>query len=312
MLDSYRKITEAVADRIEGWRTMDKNDLIRACEAHESDKFLSEGYVAAILCRYWSAINKYYASSYTSGVTKEDCFEWLTHSVIYMLNKKPWNKQYNSKKRVKCGTVMKDGKLKDVYVWEKGNIENALKYDPKGPDKCMNQGIATTRNIYYQSANNLKRKLNGAQMSSIDAMVNSDDTLPIQLIDESASDPAKIIESDLPTQLVEKLIRENHYIQAFVIDGIVNADTFKLKKNDNNESTYAFNKTKLSKHLRALDATYCRIFSRQYNADYEHALRASERLATSDTMQINNLIKKTFKEIKSELIQSQDEYCICL
>jgi len=71
MLLQYKKIHESVADRIENWRTIDKNELVRSYEKYETNPYLKEGYVAAIMCRYWGAIKKYYAKSHASNVKKK-------------------------------------------------------------------------------------------------------------------------------------------------------------------------------------------------------------------------------------------------
>ena len=55
-LEFYRKAHEARASSIEGWKTMNKNDLVNKYIEVEDNAELADAYMSAILCRYWGII----------------------------------------------------------------------------------------------------------------------------------------------------------------------------------------------------------------------------------------------------------------
>ena len=73
MLEQEYKTLYTAASSIPNWQTMNKNDLINAYIDNEEDEKLRNSYFAAIMCRYWKNIFKYYAQSKNSGFTVEDC-----------------------------------------------------------------------------------------------------------------------------------------------------------------------------------------------------------------------------------------------
>ena len=82
VLDVYKKLHEDSASIIDGWKTMNKNDLINAYIDVENDKKLADAYMSAIILRYWSNIYKYSVLSYKSVNDPTIYYDWLVSSIM--------------------------------------------------------------------------------------------------------------------------------------------------------------------------------------------------------------------------------------
>lgn len=308
MLLEYKRIHESVADRIQNWRSADKNDLVRAYEKNEDNQYLREGYVAAIICRYWGAINKYYSKSHSSNVTKEDCYEWLTHAIMYALKNKSWNKKFSSKKKIKVETLDENGNKNITYKWDHSESINSTYLDPKGPDKCINMCIASTRNIFYQSANNQNRSINFEKHMHLDDIFSEDEDSII--IGDLTTSPESSNFYSLSYTLISDLINKNRYIDAIILDGVINNDSFVMKKDAYDKPHQVFSSAKLSKHLRTIDDKYCKIFQSTYNADIIKVKECSKLLASQTSTKISKLIKNTFSGVSKNILDLKEDYCM--
>lgn len=263
ILVNYYKNFAKIADSIPQWREMSKNDLLNAYIDHEEDCNKRESYIAAIMCRYWGAIGKYYrTSSYSASV--EDCFEWLTHAVMYALKQRKWR-----------------------------DPENKLFTDVNGPDKVLNRCIISTRHIFYQASNTDSRKLNFA-VESIEGLF--EDNLSYVLpADDNASDDmtANLYLKDL----VRDSFNREYYIQAFIIDGIINAPVFDI---DKGTMTSVFSKRKLVKHLRTIDFKYCDTFASTYTLPLDKVQEISEFLKEISSTKLYKIIDQTLEALKKK------------
>lgn len=232
ILQNYYNNFSSVADNIANWRSLSKNELLNLYLEHEHDKNLKESYISAILCRYWGAINKYYKSSKNSA-SVEECFEWLTHAIMYALEHRKW-KDPNSK----------------------------LFDDPSGPDKVVNRCIASTRNIFYQANNNDNRKINFG-LESIQRLQDDNLSYVLPSVDGFDTD---CVNNIFFKDLVKEKFDNGKYIQGLIIDGILNANVFEKDKESN---TIQFSKKKLAKHLRSFDDRTIDIISVNYKIDRE-------------------------------------------
>ena len=55
-LEEIKNTFEIYANYINGWKTMNKNELVNLYIKNEEDEFSRECYYAAIILRYWSII----------------------------------------------------------------------------------------------------------------------------------------------------------------------------------------------------------------------------------------------------------------
>ena len=129
MLEQEYKTLYTAASSIPNWQTMNKNDLINAYIDNEEDKSLRNSYFAAIMCRYWKNIFKYYAQSKNSGFTIEDCYSWLVEAIMIALRYRSWKKP-----------------------------NSILSQDENAPDKVINRCIYSRRQYYYYIANLKKNR----------------------------------------------------------------------------------------------------------------------------------------------------------
>lgn len=187
MLEENKEIYENIANVvIPNWQHMDKNDLVRtACEVKDYEK---DGYVAAIMLKYWSKLNNYYYKC-KLVTTPEDIHSWLVTAVMYAINRQPW----------------KDPKM-SVYE------------DKNGPDKVINRIIESKRLTFYQQLNRYKRKLNSA-IISLDTLTDEfkDIFMPTYTDDY-------LFEI---SELVLKYFNKQEYMTAFIIDGIIYEDVLR-------------------------------------------------------------------------------------
>ncbi len=321
MLDAYKKLYEKVADEIPGWRKLDKNTLINKYVENENNPTLKESYIAAIMCKYWGAISKYYQSSHSSGVTAEDCHDWLTHAVMYALAHKNWLKQYSTKKRVYLDVVVKDPisgeeRIEKQMKWIQDNsMINSSYSDPKGPDKCMNMCIASTRSIFYDASNHMKRSINYQKPISIDSLYEKSDknkdagksAIIKNMIDNIERDVSDINYKSSPAyNLIKNAISKKNYTEALILDSIVNSDVF-VKNADKKSS---FSKVKLSKNLRSIDEKYCQLFSKMYDIDYKTVIEAVNNMKSYNSAQLNRSIKKLFSYFQDNQKELEEELCI--
>ena len=234
MLNAYKQMYKKCADIIPGWQRMSKNDLIRAYRANRiSNPFLANAYMAGIMYKYWGAINKYYLSSYRSA-TKEDCNEWLIHAIMYGVNNAKWE-----------------------------DPKNKLYLDKNGPDKVMNRCIASTRMIFYQSANSDVRRVNFTT-SSIEELEenNHDYILPKDNPYTAGSDEIYWI-----NDLIRREFRDGDKFSALVLEGIIYGDVFKADKITKHLDN--FDVKKLARHIRSFSVDNAKDFAKSFDLDFE-------------------------------------------
>ena len=261
MLESYKKSYEEVVDRIQGWRDADKNDLFRSYVEYENDTIIAEALTAAIICRYWGAINKFYAKSYKAA-SPDECYNWLIQSFIITMKYRPW-----------C------------------NPENSLYNDPKGPDKAMNQILTSRRQEFFQNSNMLKRRINYGT-SSVEALQEEigDGAFPVPTEYEEIDDMLDI------KRLVNEAFQNKEYLLAFMIDSIVNYDTFDVnKKGKNKVGNTTFNLKKLYRILHHLDTRYYDNFIKNFDVDEEEAKNAVEECRKLTRAKLCTAMKRNFK-----------------
>lgn len=195
MLEAARELYERTADSyIEDWRTADKNYLVKkACEFPNGLE--KDAYVAAIMCRYWNKIPKFYYMC-KMVTTPEEIHMWLTIAVLYALNKQPWNNP-------KC----------NIYG------------DPNGPDKVINRVMASHRITFYQQLNRYNRKINSDTLS-----LNTLTDEYKDVFSPSYKDKYEFENNDI----VIKLFNKKEYMLSFILDAIlyegINCDLENTKK----------------------------------------------------------------------------------
>lgn len=185
MLEGNKRIYEATAKSlIPNWEEIDKNELIiKACECN--DKQMKDAYIAAIMLKYWSKMERYYYKCQLV-TSPEDIHMWVTMAILYALEHKPWE-----------------------------NPKSSVYQDPNGPDKVMNIFIESRRLTFYQQLNRYKRKINSA-ISSLDNLV--DDFKDVFM--PTYNDEYEFIYN----QIVVNYFNKKDYFIAFMLDAILYED----------------------------------------------------------------------------------------
>lgn len=190
MLEQNKEIYQESADNlIPNWKTMNKNELIINA-ANCTDERLKNGYVAAIMLRYWNKLDSYYYKC-KLVTTPEDIHTWLIKSVMYALERKPWEDP-------------------------KSSIYN----DPNGPDKVINRFIESRRLTFYQQLNRYKRKIS-SMSTSLDSLTDDYKDIFTPTYEESVD-----CEYD---DFVISYFKKKDYFLAFLVDAIIYEDVLDSK-----------------------------------------------------------------------------------
>lgn len=200
ILKEQRDMCKSKADSIlgKGWEKENKNTL---CNLYiqNKDTELGDAYFAAIMCRYWSALDKYWYKSYSSA-SQEDCFDMFVEALTYAFSRADW-------------------------LDEKSSMYN----DPNGPDKIINRCIIQARARYYQFTNKHKRKLNYG-ISSIEEMQDYYDN---ECIEFNENDKAPLLDVDIELEkVITKYFDDKDYFKSFLVDFICYGDCFKENQLD--------------------------------------------------------------------------------
>lgn len=264
MLDSIKHSYEQCADfYLPEWRKTNKNILIRECTRVDKDSELYQAYVSAIMLRYWNLITKYYYSN-SSSVSPEDVYGWLLDSVLYALQCQQWN-----------------------------NPDKAVYDDPSGPDKVINRCMLSARQMFYQSSNCVKRKVN-YQLYSIDKLKEDvgDSAFPAEMCPE--------IEDvlDLSSSLVIRAFHNKDYFSCAVIDNIAHNNAYDLEKTSEGIFTQ-FNPKKLAHLLRCCDSNYYKTFSKRYNVDTDEMEHSLYKMNKYSSEKMYKLINRTLEKLRN-------------
>lgn len=266
---------------------------------------LRSAYYSALMLRYWYKIFEWYQNSSSLHLEMVDFVGWLEHSLYVAFYYKFW--------RYENEAIVKEGRFIDWKRDENGDLipnKYYYKVDPTAPDKIINRCCGSIRGRYYQYYNKDKRKSN-VQTYSIDSMIdeNGDSALSYTncttLADES--NPAKYI--------VEALIKRDEGIEALIIDGITNYDSYRERKVEEmvlrpNEETgemesvpythtaYSFDPRKLVKHLNSIDERFMQRFCITYAIDVSKGEEIFHKLQKMNNTKIYKMIDKVLLEIR--------------
>lgn len=139
MIQDTRSSYEQYANNVvPGWKQIDKNKLCNLYVENINNKTLSQGYLSAIICKYWPSLSGYINKCYLN-ISDEELYDAFIEAILYALNKHRWLDE-----------------------------DSSLYGDPNGPDKSIN--IKLKYMIWNQefSYSRMKRLINGEFSSSID------------------------------------------------------------------------------------------------------------------------------------------------
>lgn len=262
---SSLRVTDEETGRVKDYTELSKAELANGyCDAEEAgNDFLMSCYVAAILLRYWYKIFEWISTCRSLGLKPTDFVDWLIdcwYDALYYRSWRPLRKEFG-----KTGNYIPNPQYRPD--------------DPDAFDKSMNNFCRMKRAKMYQASNKLKRKGNYNAISIDDSF----DENGYSILDrEGLSTQSKAYNG--VAEIVKSFLNEDKCIEALIVDGIANQDSWKQEKekvveteievdDDGNETEVTnkyykyknlFDARKLVKHLVNIDADFMQHFTEEY------------------------------------------------
>lgn len=320
-INEMQKVFQQDARGLGDYQLMSKTELANGyCDAEEAarqakaegneimaqtqDRIRSQ-YYSALMLRYWYKIFEWAQNSSSLHLDLTDYVDWLSDSLYVAFYYRVWRWEYEA--------VVKHGVFEDWKRDKDGNLIPNKYYwrrDINAPDKIINRCCGSMRGRVYQYHNKDKRKAT-VQTYSLDQMI------------EDAGDSALEFSGcyiDAPSEsergiytLITELLHRDEGIEALIIDGIANYETYKTHKDtytvkeidaeSGNEvetkyvhTSTSFDSRKLVKHLTHINQE----FMRQFCVNYSISLATGEDIYTKLKALSN---PKLYKYIEKTLIE---------
>lgn len=189
MLEDTHKMYLELAEFVPNWTEEDKSELIRQyCKLKDEDSYMAEYYMAAVMCRYWPKIQRFYLAT-PKVCTYEDVYDWLVTSILETIQERAW-------------TVPTSG----------------LYEDPRGPDKAVNIKMKCYRLNFLIYINREKRKTN-IGTESFEGLHDSSGDIVDWKTSQIIEDAYDIVEYKM---IMEFFFKKKLYSLLFVYDCIMN------------------------------------------------------------------------------------------
>lgn len=308
LLQSYKECASLLGD----YKLLTVNELANGyCDADESnDNDKLNQYYSALLLHYIGAVHKWKVSCASLNVSTEDLLTWLHEALSDAFYYRSWRKKRHDHQAEK-----KTNYKQKVWMDNPQYVE-----DPNAADKSFHYFIGAKRGKEYQAANKDKRKTN-TQTYSVEGQTDENGDCALDYMGCISVAP----QIDGSKELIKYLLLKNKTIEALVLDGIINGDSFKDKKvvtyrqtqdsqgRDINKKFItqkgAFDKRKLVKHLTNIDQEYMsKIFCPTYSMSLQDGKTLFEKLKTISNGRLYKYIDKTLIEIRDN--KSLFEYLI--
>lgn len=309
------------ARQLDDYQLMSKTELANGyCDAEEAeirakaqgDKInerkysnLRSAYYSALILRYWYKIFDWSQNSASLNLELTDFVDWLSHSLYVAFYYRTWRYEYKA--------VVKHGKFIEWKLDKDGNkIPNPYYYvnDINAPDKIINRCCGSMRGRVYQYYNKDKRKAE-VQTYSLDQMVETSGDGALVYGNVYSEDKL----DDNISSLIIELLNRNEGLEALIIDGIANFDSYKEKKQVKYETeidaesgeetkvkydqvTTQFDARKLVKHLNLINEDFMKYFCQTYSVEESKGLALYEKLKNTNNTKLYKCIKKTLMEIR--------------
>ena len=300
-LVELQNILKKEASLLGEYELMTKTELANGyCDADESgNERLKSAYWAALLLRYWYKIFSWMETSRSLRLEPLEFFDWLNDALCDTFYYRSWRYPYKA--------IVKQGKFIEWKLDENGNkIENEFYYkkDPNAPDKSINYFCSAKRGKEYQYYNKDKRRAE-VGITSLEAQIdeNGDCMLDFYGVVEEPKET-----ETSATLLVKYFLENNKQIQALIIDGIANQDSFKTIKTkckdkegeDYISYSHEFNPRKLVKHLNTINQEFMDCyFCKEYKLEQSKGSAILEQLKALSNTKLYTFIKNTLEEVRN-------------
>lgn len=276
-------------------------------------KALKSAYYSALMVRYWHKIFDWMQNSSSLNLPADEFVTWLSDSLYVAFYYRFWRYEYKAE--------VKEGVFIDWRYDDNGNkIENPYYYvkDPTAVDKIINRCCGSMRGRVYQFHNKDKRRINVQSMSIEQMMEDAGDGF----IDDVITNDDNFYEDNPSTfqgahQLVLTFLNRGEGIEALIVDGIANRDSFKESIDQEIDTRYdeetgeayteerktitqTFNERKLVHHLNSINESFMRRFCEEYAIEKATGDAILDKLQTLSNYKLYNYVKKTLLEIKNK------------
>lgn len=275
-------------------------------EAEKQDQIRSQ-YYSALMLRYWYKIFEWAQNSASLHLELTDFVDWLSDSLYVAFYYRTWRWEYEA--------VVRHGIFEEWKRDEAGNLIPNKYYwrtDPNAPDKMINRCCGSMRGRVYQYHNKDKRKA-GVQTYSLDQMIEDAGDSALEFSGcyvDAPSDAMNGIHA-----LVTTLLHRDEDIEALIIDGIANYETYKLRKvtysvkgideetgeeveNKYVETNSTFDSRKLVKHLTHINQDFMRQFCVNYSISLDRGDDIYIKLKKLNNPKLYKYIEKTLIEVR--------------
>lgn len=251
------------------YNTMSKSEIANAyCDAEEEhDEVKLNQYFSALMLKYWYMV-PYLAKRNTNlNFEIEDFVFWIAESFSVAFKYKRWR-----------------------------DSSNKLSQDPNAPEKVINRCIYSTEKRWYAYFNKNKRKIN-----------YNHDVYSLEESFEIFGDAADaymqhsnyIGDFDVSHELIQLYLDEDKIINALILDGIANYDTFKTVGDKKTGNYTEFSRALLVKHLNSLDQGYLETFESIYRVDVNKLQQTVQGLIKSRNYKLYNHIDSAINELRN-------------
>lgn len=254
---------------------------------------LRSAYYSAIMLRYWYKIFEWMKNSSSLNLEPVDFVEWLEHGLWVAFYYKTWRWEY----KAKC----KHGRFIEWELDENGNkIPNPYYWvkDPNAPDKMINRCCASIRGREYQYYNKINRRTN-VQTYSLDELLDENGDFAMSYAGDACKEESPISGCKI---LIQTLLKRGDGVEALILDGIANYDSFKEVKSKENGATkinYEFNSRKLVKHLTTIDEHFISQFCEIYDIEPAIGNDIYSKLKSLNNAKLYKLIENVQKGMRN-------------
>jgi len=269
---SMSPYTLAAKHAVPGYTKMTVNELADGyCAATDNgDEFLRDGYMSALVLRFWSKISKVAMENASLGIEYSDGYDWITGSIMQACD--PSNRKWQTNPKINASQV-------------------------------INQILATryVAAAFYES--NLQKNQGRLDQCSLDEVMDSESetTVGDLIEDESAS-----VNPSGGQQVVQALIDNNKLVEAIIIDNVLTKDVFKpekttvvtngVKYSRVNNSFWSF---KMVQELNELDEEYIKEFMATYAVPKKMFMAAFEDLKKASNNKKYKLVSATREYLRN-------------
>ncbi len=296
------------ASMLGDYEGMTKSQLANGyCDAEEAgNEPLRSAYYAALMLRYWYRIFEWERTSKSLQLELEDFVVWLDECLQDALYYRSWRPL----RQIEKDPITK--RFIGPYVTNPQYQAN----DPDAADRSINFFCKAKRGKEYQAYNKDRRRAN-VQTLSIDACLEENGDGVLQYA--GAYEDPKMINKIY--YLVKHFLDKDQTIEALIIDGIANFESYKtikttniVKEVDENGVEYEvkqpryktnFDSRKLVKHLNSIDNKFMvEYFSKEYKLNTEESQSILTKLSSLNNTKLYKYIEKVLIQLRtnSELL----------